>query len=275
MAIAWTTILIITLLLPGVAVFVGLAIFERVPREVVRSNVVSEVGLAVLFAVVIHTVCISILTVFGFDLRDFAAPLALHDRLRPDVLVASIVDRLLQGVGYTIVTTLIGFGAGALLALGVVSGKARFIATHKWIYDVINSDRKGGVVTAYVMTTACHEGKTLMYRGRLQEFFLTQDGKLSYVVLRNCSRYFMTFDGDHPSTGDHVKLFGRSQDHRPLGSWDYLMIEGSNIANVLFDPSPEVKQTDAGDEALRAALEQVRQYRLRARRVQEDREIEE
>lgn len=33
------------------------------------------------------------------------------------------------------------------------------------------------------------------------------------------------------------------------------MIEGDNISNVLFDPSPEVKETDEGWVALNEAFE--------------------
>lgn len=264
MSVAWTTIVIVALLLPGVAFFIGLAIFERIPREVVRSNAISEVGMAIMLAIAIHTIALSTLYAFGFDLSDYVAPLATYEKLAPHNLVSQVMQRLIAGALYVLATAAAGFGGGAIAAHLVVRGTMRILATHKWIYDVIDSGRRRRVVTAYVLTTLSHEGKVLMYRGRLQEFFLTQDGKLSYIVLKNCARYYMRFDDDQPRTGEQLKLFGTKQDLRPIGSWDYLMIEGTNIANVLFDPSPEIIATDEGTEALNQAIEAI-QHALRER----------
>jgi len=54
MSVAWTTILIIALLFPGVFFFIGLSLKERFSREVIRSNAIGEVGLAILVALILH-----------------------------------------------------------------------------------------------------------------------------------------------------------------------------------------------------------------------------
>jgi hypothetical protein len=256
MSIAWTTVLIIALLLPGLFFFIGLATYERLSREVIRSGVVSEVGLAIAIALALHLLAWAILSGFGFRLAEFAAPLSNYDKLSSAVLTGRIVERLPRVLSYVLVTAAIGFGGGLAVARAIVSGHLRFLATHKWIYDLLDSDRKGRVVTAYVMTKTVVNDRALMYRGRLHEFFLGHDGQISYVTMKNCTRYFMTFDSEAPATTRQRDLFGETP--RPTAAWDYLFIEGPNIANVLFEPSATaVKETGPGREALEAAVREA------------------
>ena len=44
MSVAWTTVVIIALLLPGVFVFIGLSFYERFSREIIKTNAAGEVG---------------------------------------------------------------------------------------------------------------------------------------------------------------------------------------------------------------------------------------
>jgi hypothetical protein len=168
-------------------------------------------------------------------------------------LAKDVADRALPLAIYTILTASSGFVLGAIIAYGVMSGWLRFLAMHKWIYDVIDADRRGGIVTAYVMTTTVEKEKALMYRGRVHEIFLGGDGKIAYVILKNCARFFMSFSGDEPMTTKQLNLFGDRQGQR--STWDYLQIEGDKIANILFDPSPEtITATSEGQNALAAEL---------------------
>ena len=99
------------------------------------------------------------------------------------------------------------------------------------------------------MTTTKENKKVLMYKGLLAEFYLSPEGKFVYVVLKTCSRYYMKFDDDTaPTTSEQLQLF---KDDEPTDrSWDYLLIDGSNIANILFDPSAQIVATDAGKKLL-------------------------
>jgi hypothetical protein len=257
MSIAWTTALIVILLLPGLFFFIGLATFERLSREIVRSSAISEIGLAFVVAIAIHLVAVAILSAFKFRFSEFVEPLFEFSRLNTDIFIQRAADRLVPILVYILVTAAVGGGLGGLVARGIMAGPLRFLATHKWIYDVIDSNRKGGVITVYVMTTVSQDNKILMYRGRLQEFFLGPDGKLSYVVLKNCARYYMNFEDKFPLTSEQLNLFGSKQDGRPKAMWDYLVIEGTNIANILFDPSPEIKQTKEGELALEDEIKKI------------------
>lgn len=257
MSIAWTTALAVVLLLPGLFFFIGLATFERLSREIVRSSAISEIGLAVAVAIAIHLAAVVILSAFGFRFSEFIEPFFEYNNLSIDIFIQRAADRLAPILVYILITALIGGALGGLVARAIMTGPLRFLATHKWIYDVIDANRKGGVITTYVMTTISQNNKILMYRGRLQEFFLSPDGKLSYVVLKNCARYYMNFEEKFPLTSEQLNLFGSKQDGRPKTMWDYLVIEGTNIANILFDPSPEIKQTKEGEAALEDEIKKI------------------
>lgn len=242
MSVAWTTILVIALLFPGVFFFIGLSTNKRSSGEVVRSNAIGDVGLAILLSLFLHILAYWILSLFGFNLAKFIETLPTVEKWLDPAPAINIAVRV--GI-YTIVMAIFGW------TLGFATAKCSFLERHKWI-STVNQSMKDGLVTAYVMTTTVQNGRALMYKGVLSEFFLTTDGTLTYVVLKSCSRFLMKMDGEHPTTTAQMKLFGANQDKREW--WDYLFIDAKNIANVLFDPSPEIKANEQGMEALERAL---------------------
>jgi len=257
MSLAWATLALILFLLPGVFFFIGLATYERLSREIIRSGVVSEVAMASAIAIAIHTVAIILLGTAGFRLSHFAEPLAEYSRLETPVYVQQLSDRLLPVAAYLAATSAAGFGLGWTAAYFIVCGPLRRLARHKWIYDIADADRKRRYVTAFVMTTMIDESRIIMYRGRVHEIFLGPDGALSYLVLKNCFRYYMTFNDGALITSRQLELFGPRQGTRPADVWDRLFIEGKNIANVLFDSSAEIKGQAEGKGVLEAAFEQA------------------
>jgi hypothetical protein len=263
MSVALTTLAFVVLLLPGVFFFIGLATFERLPREIIRSSVVSEIALATIIAIGLHTVIIvSLSALTGFRLSAFVAPLIDYASAASPPAVSLIAERVLPLALYILLTALVGFVLGLLLALGILRGPARFLAMHKWIYDIIDADRRRRIVTAFVMTNVIEDGRVLMYKGRVQELFLSTEGAISYVVLKNCARFYMTFEAGGLRTSRQYELFDAEREAR---SWEYLLIEGSHISNILFDPSPEhVQPTEEGAAALRRELKQRRE-KLRQR----------
>ena len=256
MSLAWTTVAIVALLLPGVFFFLGLSTYERLSRETIRSGVVSELALAIFVAALIHALLLGALWRVGFQLGPFVAPAIAPEQYGAG-LVSELVSRLFPTAAYFFVAATFGFGLGVLASFCMVRGWLRVLATHKWIYDIIDASRKGSVVTAYVMTNTVQNGNALMYRGRLHEFYLSKDGKLSYIVLKNTARYYMTFGADGPRTGKQLELFGSEQQQRSAQVWDYLLIDGANISNTLFDSGPQITRTDEGKAALDQALKEL------------------
>jgi NADH:ubiquinone oxidoreductase subunit 5 (subunit L)/multisubunit Na+/H+ antiporter MnhA subunit len=254
MSIAWTTILIIALLLPGVGFFAGYWSQERYSRELVKSAAIGDVGMAVFMALVIHVGSFLLLYWFvGFDLSFYIRPLTDYHTTPEWLIVDQFLHRLWPALFYTIAVTILGFLFGLFIAHMVMFGWLRFLATHKWAYDLIK-EKKNGTVTTFVMTNITENNRVLMYAGHLEDFFLGTDGCFTYVVLKNGSRYFMTIEGDAPTTTSRTPLF-RTPDNATR-RWEHLVISGENIANVLFDPIGHFKFQvgEKGQEALDKAL---------------------
>ncbi|GAB9236816.1 hypothetical protein [Bradyrhizobium diazoefficiens] len=264
MSAIWTTAALVALLFPGIFFFIGVATYERFSREVIRSGAVSEIALATLVSLLIHIALFTILGAFGFRLSAFLAPLAEYDSVSHVEMVKRFTSKLLPIALYLVTATACGIGLGVIVAIGIVTGPLRFLVKHKWAYDLVDRDRRSGITTVYVMTTTTEDKKVLMYRGRLHEFMLQEEGKLSYVILKDCARYYMNFGDPELSTGKQLDIFRGATAQRRI--WDYLMIDGSNIANVLFDPSVQtIKTSDAGtkalDEAVRARREALQKIK--------------
>jgi NADH:ubiquinone oxidoreductase subunit 5 (subunit L)/multisubunit Na+/H+ antiporter MnhA subunit len=255
MEVAWTTILVIALLLPGVFFFIGFASGGRYARETVKSSALDAVGWAVFISIVIHLLAWGILSVLGFDLAANLKQIADHEKMQPWLLVDHVVRRIFAVSLYILITALAGLGLGCVAAEAANRGWLPFLVTHKWINQVRQS-MKDGLVTAYVMTNTTQNNKVLMYKGILAEFFQKKEGQFEYVVLRGCSSYFMTFDDALPQTGTHRDLFANHPE-RSKGAWDFLQIEGSNIANILFDPSQQLLKISEGEAALDDALKKL------------------
>lgn len=251
MSVAWTTILVIALLMPGVFFFIGYSTRERYSREIIKSSAVGEIGWAIFVAIIIHLSTWWILARFGFDLAANAKQVADYDTMPRWQLVDRIVYQI-PPIGFYITgTALLGLLIGWLLASAIARGWFPFLTTHKSINQVMRS-MKSGVVTAYVMTTTKENNKVLMYKGVLAEFYLSPEGKFIYIVLRTCSRYYMKFEDTAPTTSEQLQLF---RDDEPTDrTWDYLLIDGSNIANILFDPSVKIVATDEGKKLLEDEL---------------------
>lgn len=259
MSVAWTTILIVVLLSPGVFFFIGYSTRERYAREIVKSSAIADIGWAILLAIIIHLLAWGLLAgLVGYDLAADVKQIADYEQMPRWLLVDQGVKRIVPIALYIVFTALAGLGAGCLFSWAITRGLLQFLATHKWINQVMWSMKKG-LVTAYIMTTIKENKRVLMYKGILAEFYLSPDGKFTYLILKSCSRFFMKFEEDAPTTTVQLQLFGAGQDHRPQQIWDYLLIDGSNVANVLFDPSPQIRETSAGGQLLNAEMDALLQ----------------
>jgi hypothetical protein len=254
MSIAWTTFVIIIMLLPGVFFLLGIATTERYSREIVKASAVGEIAIAVVAALVLHLLALAFLRLVGFDVERFLRPLIELHRMSPEVAVHFAVKRLWRALAYVIVTAALGFTFGFSLSRLVKAGPLRHLATHKWPHDI----PEGGSVTAYVLTTTADNDRVLMYKGFLHEYYLTPEGRFSYLLLTSCSRYFMHFNELSPKTGEPLAMVGPGRSNQTLAR--YLMIDGDNVANIVFDTAaglePGVSADDVDNE-LREALAEL------------------
>jgi|ERR1700674_362777 len=250
MSIAWTPVVVILFLLPAVAFFTGLWGRERQARQVLRANVISELGLAIAVAIFLHGLAWFVLWLppIHFDLAAYITP--FWDGVLPGSYL--LVDYLRGLWWYVVLTTAGSFCLGLFFSNSIVSGALRFLATHKLAYEILKRHKDGGgVLTVYVMTNIVENKRVLMYRGQFDDFYLDQNGNFSYLVLANCKRFFMNMGAKIPRTTKQTPLF--ADKNRPAGQWNYLVISSEQIANVLFDREP-YNITDTGVEKLTTEL---------------------
>ena len=247
MSVAWTTIVVIALLLPAVLLFVGLSVKDRFPKEIVRTGVVGEVAIAVFVAILFHSCAMGALWLCGVSLEYYILPI-LHIEFLPDEWWWEIIARRAPYfAGYIVGLSLIG------LALGYLLGNTSFFITHKWTRELLAT--KDALVTAYVMTKTTIKDQTLMYKGEMKEIYFKPEGVISYIGLMNCKKFLMKSTDEGLFSGKQLSLFDYPEGLAPADAWNYLVIDGSNIANVLFDRSPRVLTNPEGEKALDEALQ--------------------
>jgi hypothetical protein len=253
MEIAGSTLLVVAALLPGAAFYVGVFSKERLYRDIVRASTVAEVGGALLVALIVHSGVFYVARqAFHFDPRAFLRPFLFPRDLTEDAYLSVVSADCFAFCLYVIVLSIVMYFFGRLVAWAMAQGILRSWATHQWVYD-LRGGRGRGVVTTYVMTTTILNDKVLMYEGQLSELFLQPDGRISYLVLKDCSRYFMAFGPDETVTGPRLNILRNVS--LPDGAsasllWNYFTITGDNIANVLFKKNPEIGVASASRETL-------------------------
>ncbi|HEX8664481.1 MAG TPA: hypothetical protein VF744_10675 [Beijerinckiaceae bacterium] len=254
MSLAWTTVLVIALLLPGVFVLVGFAASERHSREVVRTSAVGDVALALLLSIILHLLAGVLLALLPIDYPRFFRPFAYYNHFPPEMLSKIIRTRLWKVLIYIIATAGFGLWAGWTLGRQLVRGRFRFLATHRWIYDMIRfSEGVQGTLRVFIVTSTVENNKALMYKGYYEELFLRGDGRIAYIVLYNCTKFFMDLTKETPVTGTELPLSGDGG--APMADpWNRLLVDGDNIANIYFDKSPGFISTPTGEAALEEEL---------------------
>jgi len=268
MSLAWTTLAVVVLLLPGILFFVGLFLPEKFTRDVAPGNVLGELGAAVLVAVVVHGCAVlflnSPLNVFAPrpSVAILLGALQLNGDGGPDLgeIALSLSSHVGAILAYILSSSLVGTGLGATTGWLIVRGPLRRLAKHRWVYDLID-DNPGNLTLAYVLTTVQNGASVLMYRGFLKAFALAPDGRFSYLVLSECYRYLMDLSPPSPTTTPQSEWreIGASSGIDQSGSSaisNVLVVEGEDIANVVFD---RVRVTDLKEDFhdLESAMKEI------------------
>lgn len=260
MSLAWGSIVILILLLPGFLFFVGIYFPEQFTRETAPRSALGQLAGTLVVSLAVHGLLYSLVTVTCgtwlpcVDLGLLFRAVTLDGR--QDQSLALLASQLRASHPWVLVYlgaaaatgTAAGWAAGAL----AVRGRLTFLAQHSWIYD-LTTDLRKEVTVAYVMTRIRQEERVLLYRGFLKAFGLRGDGRFSYVVLTRAVRYYMHLEKEQPRTSPKnkwleigaspVESAGPGFAPRKLGTVvlstrrdrSYLVVEGEDIANVIFD----------------------------------------
>ncbi len=249
MSIAWGSLVLLIILLPGVLFFVGIYWPEQFTREAEQRSPLGQLAGILLAAFVVRATfaansvcgsrvaCISIAGLIRVINTDPAHAAMLE---QTSVMLTTYRWWIL---GHVAGTSFLGILLGAIYGWLVTSGHFQRLTRHPWIYDLSTE----GLTYAYVMTNIIREDRILMYRGFLRAFGLQQDGRFSYVVLRDVSRFYMRLGESVSETSGLAtrQLIGGSQESPvsdPSGGVrekhrvrSYFVVEGDDVANVVFD----------------------------------------
>jgi hypothetical protein len=272
-SLAWTTVVLLVLLLPGFLFFVGLYSHERVSRDVAPGSTLGELAGVVLISVVAHGILLPLidwlagylvfLPVVSIKLLLSTLQLGSEHGPRPADLDAQLNGSVLWIVGYVILTSVTGFLGGSVVGRMIVRGEFRFAVKHAWVYDLLEADSAGGPVHAFVLTDVRQEEKVLMYRGFVKEFYVARDGTISYLVLKECQRYYMILAKKDIQTSATNLWQTIGSSHLPDGNaaeqrkWSWMVLAGKDVANVVFDAYSRVEYSDDGTTMLDEELQKM------------------
>jgi hypothetical protein len=278
MSIAWATVVIVVLLLPGFAFFWGLYSPNQVTREVSPASPLAQLAGVVIISFLIHACAYFVINTrlcLGtgpgalpgmpcVDFDEFAALLRIEAFALPGTPLRPFRSMLDHYAGWILVyfgatgaiTGLLGFGAGKLIENGYLSGFTR----HRYLFMLERGRKKKSaeLVRAHVLSRTQNLSNVIFYDGILQDFFAKADGTISYVVLHDARTSTIEITGGgtlHSNTSIPLDIGGEGLGIKPL-----LVITSENIANVYFEPLNAVRiESGADTDILDRAIDELEQ----------------
>lgn len=251
MSIAWGSLVLLIVLLPGVLFFIGIYWPEQFTREAQPRSPLGQLAGSLLVAFLVHGLAYSVLSGLCAGRFPCVSTSALLEAITIDATTHDALARtasMLHSYRWWIFAYVMGSSAGGI-ALGglwgwlIATRRIRGFSRHGWIYDL----SVDGLTYAYVLSTVAHDDKILMYKGFVRAFGLQQDGKFSYLVLSDVTRLYLRLSDEGSLTSEeaHQRVIGASssgaviaptESTRPKRRVQTLfVIEGADIANVVFD----------------------------------------
>lgn len=249
MSLAWSSLVVLLLLLPGVLYFVGLYMPEQFTRETAERTPLGQLAAVLIVSFTVQGALYWMLSAAcrqwtGIPCIDLTIVMRVVLLEKPDALLAQMLTRFWGWIFvYMLAASAIGVALGFATGKAVVHGYLHGITQHPWVYGLSVGDN---FTVAYVMTHVRHEDRVLLYQGFLKQFGLQRDGCFSYIVLTDVSRGYMHLDAKAPRTAaaEHWLKIGKapasiSREAMRGTSLDrvhgYFVIEGEDVANVVFD----------------------------------------
>lgn len=284
MSIAWGSLVLLVLLLPGVLFFLGAYWPEQFTREAEARSPLGQLAGALLIAFLIHGFLYSVLGGLCGPRVPCISIEHLLATLSGDPSTSRSVGPMMHEFRwwifvYVVMTSAAGIGLGALYGWLVSTRRIRGFSRHHWIYDL----SVDGLTYAYVLTHVRHEERVLLYRGFLRAFGLQHDGRFSYIVLSDVTRAYLNLvkTGSETAGLGVRKVIGSSSpegavllptDPAPRKRLKSLfVIEGEDIANAVFDILETPAQPVSKEVLRTVVIEEAKKIR----RELSDAEIEE
>lgn len=135
-------------------------------------------------------------------------------------------------------TLFLGFLSGRCYIQAIEKGVLNFPIHHGEMYQLIVG-KNAPVIWCSVLTKIQHEGKTIMYKGLLEDISYTSNNKIDYIALAKSRRYLLTFEKTKTTIrssntqNSNVSYF-KNMPEDIKNKLELLMIDGEEIANILF-----------------------------------------
>lgn len=251
MSLAWGTLVVVVLLLPGILFFAGTYLPEQFTREAEQRSPLGQLAGTLAVSIGVHWVlfeinkawCPEVLPCVDLALLLETAAFNPAANGASERVGSALKDSSVWIFTYIFSSAGLGILLGASYGSLVARRRIRGLSRHPWVHELSTN----GYTYAHILTNIRNDDCVLMYRGILQAFGLQQDGRFAYMVLTGVSRHYLTLDrGGSKTVGDaqpktmrpalagvHSDLIPKDVD--PNTSRSLFAIEGEDIANAVFD----------------------------------------
>ncbi|MEP7347673.1 MAG: hypothetical protein ABI877_20555 [Gemmatimonadaceae bacterium] len=285
MSIAWGSLVLLILLLPGFLFFVGTLFPEQFTRDAEQRSPLGHLAGSLAISFFVHGGLYALSQLLCGGRLGCVSVGALLVALNatpqsPDSITNT--EAMFQAFGvqiflYVMGTCAIGASLGAAYGKLVSSKRFNKFTKHAWVYDLAAD----GLTYAHVMTNVRQGNLVLMYKGFLRAAGLRLDGKFSYLVLRDVTRYYMRLDDAGPVTSEpaHQRPIGQSTgtatdqilvDHQRVPSSALFVIEGEDLQNVVFERLAVRSERVSSKEFSAIVTEESRKLRAEAATIAHD-----
>lgn len=264
MSIAWSTVIVVVLLLPGILFFAGFYFPEKVTRESAPISPLAQLSGVVGIALLLHAIFYGILNYGGLyehfpSIKDIALDkfiiILRADSSNPNAPSAlafkGIFDRdALNIFIYFVVISGMGFLLGWRIGLLVTNGPLRMLASHQWQFRLLDGKKSAKYVRAHVLSKTSHDGRVLIYDGIVEEFYAKASGTINHLVLKDARSGVLEIGNNVP-----IRHAGRI----PLGdnkegSFQVLVLTSDDIANVYFEKVASITIVEGDMQKLAKSL---------------------
>lgn len=297
MSLAWATVVVVILLLPGFAFIFGFYAPNQVTREISPTTPLMQLAIVVLIAFITHSIayvginsdlcrdekaivpCVDFNKLATLLRADVSNPISkveseqqpIDQELNPDLYESKAgVNAMLNEFGlfialYFVLTTIISAWIGFRFGSAIANGHLKSFTRHRYLFPLeacLKGGKKGTpVLKAYVLSKTMHNKNTILYEGYLQAFFSKADGTISYLVLFDVKNSIMSIHdtGQKFSTFRTIDGFTNDND----SSIAQLVITSENIANVYFTSRTNISSsTEESEKILIEKIEKKKQIKV-------------
>ena len=287
MTLAWSTLVVLLVLLPGFFFFFGLGLPDRFTRIAVDRSPLSHVAGALFASALVHLSLVLVWRTAGWPSPDLelllrvmiggealkapggvgigaavpgpASPAAVRDTVHELALL--LRSNSISILGYLLASCSLGAVYGAILGTAIVNQWPFFwrISQHRWLFKLRLHDGGARQTVASVMTSRHVSGveklpgANMILQGAINSFGVGVEGQIKYLVLQEpVQRFYLRYRPEAPVTTalESVRI-GSTGSHRnhgyELDGPRLLYLPGEHIENVVFEQSERIDTAKSAD----------------------------